>query len=157
MKVLTLISILFFLTSCYGVQHDAGYSVYIDINHDAKPTTDDVKMITEYLDNTVYDVIKINDQGEWKYESYKIILDGGKFSEINHKYISFGVEYYFTNKSNDKKELKELRVRIGNTQEGSTPVIQKEIDLIADDIEKKLKKRFGDKNFSIKRKIVTPM
>lgn len=103
-------------------------------------------------------MVKIQEEKLWKVESYKILLTDEKLAKLNYNYIRLVVEYYFSETNKDAPGvLEKIEIRIGNTREGSTPILQKEIDLLADSIEKTLTNRFGSSNFSIERKIVTPM
>jgi hypothetical protein len=157
MKLLSLVLTLFLLTNCIGIQKGAGYSVHINIDQHAKPTMEDIKLITDCLNKKEYEVVKTREDQLWKVESYKIFLKAINFDAIKHNYIILVVEYYFSESNKNSGELDKIDVRIGNTQEGSNPILKEEIDLVADSIEKKLSDRFGSKNFSIKRNIVTPM
>lgn len=158
MRILYSLFLLLFVSSCAGIHHKAGYSVRIRIDQDAKPTLNDVTMITDYLDQTIYEIVKTKKQGAWAYESYRIKLNEEKFNILKRKYIGFGVEYYFADESgNEKKQLKKIVVGIANTWEGSVPILKTEIDFVADQIVDKLKKRFGESNFTVERKLVTPM
>ena len=137
---------------------DPGYSVRININDNANATESDIKLLTEYLQQTKYDVVMIEGKDNWKIQSYKILLDVKDYDGIGHKYINFVVEYYYNELSKNKgKILKKIEVRIGNSWEGRNPILKKEIDIIADQIVKVLTKRFNKSNFSEKRKFVTPM
>ena len=135
-----------------------GYSVRFNINENAKATENDIDLLTNYLQQTKYDVVMIEGKDNWKIQSYKIRLDGEKYKGIEHKYINFVVEYYYSRLSNnEEKILKSVEVRIGNSWEGRNSILKKEIDVISDHIAKVLEKRFNKSNVSEKRKYVTPM
>lgn len=158
MRALFSFFLLIFLTSCAGIHHKAGYRVRIHIDQDAKPTVNDVAMITDYLDQTTYETVKTKKQGAWVYESYRIRLNEEKFNMLKRRYIGLGVEYYFVEESaNGENQLKKIVVGIANTWEGNVPILKTEIDFVADQIIDKLKKRFGESNFTVERKFVTPM
>ncbi len=157
MRTFSLIIVLFFVTSCYGINKDVGYSVFINIEQDAMPKAEDIKLITEYLCEVGFEVVEINEKEMGKYELYKKNLKTKEFDKLKYNYIRVAVEYSSNQSSNESGALSNIEIRIGNSREGSTPVLQNEIDLVADRIEEKLSNRFGIKNFSIKRKIVSPM
>jgi hypothetical protein len=153
-----LVSLLLFLTSCYGVNHGAGYRVRINIDKQAEPTINDLELITGYLDQKRYEVVKNKEENSWRVKSYKIFLNDKNHDNLKNKYIMLVTEYYIANQSNiNPKMLEKIEISIGNTREGSNPLLKAKIDSAADFIINKLTNRFGVENISIERKVVTPM
>ena len=154
MKSTFLIFIAFILTSC----SNPGYSIRIYVDKGAEATENDLKLIRNYLLMTSYDVVMVKERDCWKVESYKINLNGKKFEGAEHRYISFVVEYYYSNeKDNEKKALDKIEVRIGNGWEGRNPVLKAEIDKAANYITNKLMQRFNSSYISIERRYTGPM
>ena len=154
MKYLLMFTIGIILCSC----SDPGYSVRINIGEDAKATEEDLNSLTEYIHKKNHEVIVEEGNEQWNVKGYKIKLDDKRFDTFEHKYINFVIEYYFSEPLiEEKKLLKSVEVRIGNSWEGRKPILRKEIDTISNIVVNRLKQRFKKSDFTITRKFVTPM
>lgn len=155
MKLICALFLCVVLTAC----SNPGYSTRININK-ANGLNEDLIQgsIKTFLSNTQHDVVMIQEEKNWKIESYDIQLKEKKFWHLKHKYIGVAVEYWFEKSiSENQRLLKKVQVRIGNSWEGKEPNLKNEIDKITDYFVSQLTHNLDKSNFSIQRKYVSPI
>jgi hypothetical protein len=154
MKSILYVFFVFLFIGC----SNPGYSVRINIDHNAKANESDIQQIQNCFLNTDHEVVMVKKKDFWKIESYKINLKSKRFEQLEHNYINFAVEYHYDQKKTSGKQIiKDIEVRIGNSWEGKNPILKKEIDKVADCVLNQLKGRIGDSYISIDRRYTGPI
>ena len=137
-----------------GCSEKPGYSTRINIEKDAGINKSDIYLITSVFKSRTFETSMKKEEGAWKIESYKIMLESNKFNAIKHRYIGVAIESWCELKQNAPCRIE---VRILNAWEGRKPVVKAEIDKITDSIIENLSKKTSASQLKVQRKYASPM